>query len=52
MQLLIMSHSISTDVILDGTGLAVHFAFHTQGEMEDTDLLDRYRAYAQENICV
>jgi hypothetical protein len=52
MQLLILSHSISIDVILDGMALAVHFAFRTQGEMEDTDLLDRYRAYAQENICV
>ena len=30
--LLILSHSTPIDVILDGTGLAVHFAFRTQGE--------------------
>lgn len=42
----------SIDAIVDGTGLAVHFAFYTQWNMNDTDLLDRYRAYAEENICV
>jgi hypothetical protein len=44
--------SASADVIIDGTGLAVHFAFFTQRELEATDLLDRYKAYAEENICI
>ena len=41
-----------TDTILDGKGIAVHFSFNAQKEgMEKTDLLDRYRAYAEENVC-
>lgn len=44
--------SASADAIIDGTGLAVHFAFFTQRELEATDLLDRYKAYAEENICI
>ena len=44
-------------VIVDGHGLAVHFAFGPQREAHErkglfnTDLLARYRAYAEELIC-
>jgi hypothetical protein len=44
-------------VIVDGQGLAVHFAFGPQREaherkgLYDTDLLSRYREYAQEFVC-
>jgi hypothetical protein len=44
-------------VIVDGSGLAVHFAFGSQYNAHDgkgigwTDLLGRYRAYAEEMIC-
>ena len=31
--------------------IASHFSFDPQREMYDTDLLSRYRAYANENIC-
>ncbi|KAL9114110.1 MAG: hypothetical protein Q9227_001882 [Pyrenula ochraceoflavens] len=31
--------------------LAVHYAFGTQKEIEKTDLLPRYKAYAIENMC-
>ena len=31
--------------------LAAHFSFAVQHEMYDTDLLSRYRAYANEMIC-
>jgi hypothetical protein len=44
-------------VIVDGHGLAVHFAFgpqrraHDSNSLSQTDLLSRYRAYAQEMVC-
>ena len=31
--------------------IAAHFSFRTQHELYDTDLLSRYRAYANEMIC-
>jgi hypothetical protein len=45
------------DVIVDGHGLAVHFAFgpqrraHDGNSLSQTDLLSRYKAYAQETVC-
>ncbi|KAL1851637.1 hypothetical protein Daus18300_012510 [Diaporthe australafricana] len=44
-------------VVMDGTGIAVHYAFgpqyraHDRHGLTDTDLLPRYRAYAQEMVC-
>jgi hypothetical protein len=44
-------------VVVDGTGIATHFAFRTQRDAHGgkgvawTDALDRYRAYAQEKVC-
>jgi hypothetical protein len=44
-------------VIVDGTALAVHLAFHLQYEAHEgrgvrwTDVLSRYKAYADEMIC-
>lgn len=51
-----------TDVVLDGTVLSVHFAFSVQrrgpdeenspgGGLYHTDLLKRYKAYAEEMVC-
>jgi hypothetical protein len=44
-------------VVVDGTGIATHFAFRTQRDAHGgkglawTDALSRYRAYAQEKVC-
>lgn len=44
-------------VIVDGSGLAVHFAFGPQYRAHGwkgltwTDLIDRYRGYAEETVC-
>jgi len=50
------------DIVLDGTVLSVHFAFGTQrrgpdeenhpgGGLYHTDLLNRYKVYAEEMVC-
>lgn len=40
------------DVVADGRALAVHFADReSQKDIAMTDLLDRYEAYAEENVC-
>lgn len=40
------------DGIVDGRAIAAHYSFHPQREgIAATDILDRYRAYAQEYIC-
>jgi hypothetical protein len=50
------THSLA-DVVVDGAGIAVHFAFDPQRNVHDgrglswTDLLDRYKAYADEMVC-
>lgn len=44
-------------VVMDGTGIAVHYAFgpqykaHDRHGLADTDLLLRYKAYAEEMVC-
>ena len=46
------------DVVVDGHGLAVHNGYWVMASQEgkpgidSTDILDRYRAYAAENVCV
>jgi hypothetical protein len=38
--------------VVEGRGLAAHYSFGPQREgMAKTDVLDRYRAFAEENIC-
>jgi len=42
------------DAVIDGKAVAAHYAFSWQvrdGGIEKTDVLERYRAYAEENIC-
>ena len=39
------------DVVVDGHGVAAHYAYFPMGDLETTDILDRYRAYAEEYIC-
>jgi hypothetical protein len=47
-----------TDIVIDGNGLAVHNGYTSMAAqdgnlgIEGTDVLDRYRLYAEENICV
>lgn len=38
-------------LLVNTHAIAAHFSFRSQHEMYDTDLLDRYRAYANEMIC-
>ena len=46
------------DVVVDGHGLAVHNGYWVMASqdgkpgIDSTDILDRYRAYAEENVCV
>ncbi|MCJ1379589.1 hypothetical protein MMC17_002691 [Xylographa soralifera] len=53
----IYSKQTGRHVVADGHGVAVHHGYWLMSEhdgkkgMETTDVLDRYRAYAQENIC-
>ena len=40
------------DALVDGNALAVHYAFlHQREKLETTDLLARYKAYAEEMVC-
>ncbi len=42
----------NTDAIVDGRAMAAHYSFGPQAEgMAKTDVLDRYRSFAEENIC-
>ena len=38
-------------VVVHGKAIASHYAFRTQGGLESTDILDRYRLYAEEQVC-
>ena len=42
---------LGRQVYVQTKALAAHFAFKTQGALYETDLLGRYRAYANEMIC-
>lgn len=42
----------SIDGVADGRGIAVHYSFGSQrAGMDKTDILERYRSFARENIC-
>ena len=43
---------LARSVIVDSEALAVHFTFGNQGNVEQTDLFSRYRAYAIEKACL
>jgi hypothetical protein len=53
----VRSKELGRHVIVDGTGLAVHFAFGPQRTAHEgkglawTDALSRYATYAQEKVC-
>lgn len=42
---------LNRPVLVNTHAIAAHFSFRTQHELYDTDLLDRYRAYANEMVC-
>ncbi|KPI44199.1 uncharacterized protein AB675_6275 [Cyphellophora attinorum] len=42
---------LGKSVAVETDALAAHFTFGTQGKMQDTDLLGRYKDYAMENAC-
>ncbi|KAL8920436.1 MAG: hypothetical protein Q9172_004483 [Xanthocarpia lactea] len=42
---------LNRPVLVNTHAVAAHFSFRTQHELYDTDLLDRYRAYANEMVC-
>ena len=42
---------LEKSVAVETDALAVHFTFGTQGTMQDTDLLLRYRDFAMHNAC-
>ncbi|ODA83106.1 hypothetical protein RJ55_01615 [Drechmeria coniospora] len=52
-----MPKKLGRHAVADGGGVVAHFSYVTQvnpaenGGMKSTDILDRYRSYAQENIC-
>ena len=46
-----LSKELGRHVVVDGKALASHYAFRGQKGLESTDVLDRYRLYAQEEIC-
>ncbi|KAL8644713.1 MAG: hypothetical protein Q9226_007627 [Calogaya cf. arnoldii] len=42
---------LNRPVLVNTHAIAAHFSFRTQHEVYDTDLMDRYRAYANEMVC-
>ncbi|KAL8909112.1 MAG: hypothetical protein Q9207_000446 [Kuettlingeria erythrocarpa] len=42
---------LNRPVLVNTHAVAAHYSFRTQHELYDTDLLSRYRAYANEMIC-
>jgi hypothetical protein len=43
--------TILTGLYVHTQALASHYAFKTQKTLGSTDVLSRYRAYANENVC-
>jgi hypothetical protein len=49
----IMTKKLKRHAVIDGRGLAAHYSFGGQrGGMASTDVLERYRSFAEENICL
>ncbi|GME49707.1 uncharacterized protein LTHEOB_5097 [Neofusicoccum parvum] len=48
-----MPYMTGRHAVVDGRGLVAHYSFGPQQDgMRSTDILDRYRAFTEENICV
>lgn len=48
----VMPHKLGRHAVADGRGVAAHYGFGSQRRgMDQTDVLDRYRSFARENIC-
>ena len=45
------SLTLLTALLINTYALAVHFNFFVQTNIYETDLLNRYRAYANEMVC-
>jgi hypothetical protein len=49
----IMPPKLKRHAIIDGRGLVAHYSFGGQKEgLGTTDVLERYRSFAEENICL
>ncbi|KAJ4270548.1 hypothetical protein NW762_002236 [Fusarium torreyae] len=47
-----MPRQLGRHAVADGRGVVAHYSFGSQrGGMDRTDILDRYRSFARENIC-
>lgn len=46
-----LTRKLERPLFVNTHAIAAHFSFRTQHELYDTDLLSRYRAYANEMIC-
>lgn len=47
-----LTYALGVDAVVDGNALAVHYAFRHQTKgLEMTDLLARYKSYADEMVC-
>ncbi|KAL6721411.1 hypothetical protein ACLMJK_000514 [Lecanora helva] len=46
-----VNQKVRRPLLVNTHAIAAHFSFRSQHEMYQTDLLDRYRAYANEMIC-
>ena len=47
----VLTTKLRRPLLVNTHAIAAHFSFRTQHELYDTDLLSRYRAYANEFIC-
>ena len=44
--------NVDIDAVADGGGVVSHYSFGVQLDgMDKTDVLDRYRSYAKQNVC-
>lgn len=47
-----MQLTTSLGAVADGRGVVAHYSFGPQSKgLGTTDILDRYRSYAKENVC-
>ncbi len=43
--------TLPSGLLIHTQAVASHYAFRTQETLDSTDVLSRYRAYANENVC-
>ncbi|OAA34324.1 hypothetical protein NOR_08540 [Metarhizium rileyi] len=46
-----MPKRLGKSAVADGRGVIAHYSFGPQSGLGTTDILDRYRSYAKENVC-